>query len=147
MNTKAKNIRYPVQNTTPIWAGDGLTNYTQMPNGTILEETDFIPYEVTDPGGHKRLYVPSGTLVGRSEAERNAGTGFGIADPATDDEMYLIVYDAYDLRDNNLVQLYRPTKLVFYNHLPQTLLDGSPLIPSPSYTAIRDIYTCWFGSD
>ena len=143
MSTKPKNIRYPVNNTPPVWAGDGLSHYTQMPNGSLLEEADFIPYETSDG----RLYIPSGTLVGRSEAERNAGTAFGIADPATDDEMFLILYDVYDIRDDNTVQLYRPTKLVFYNHLPQTLLDGSPLIPSTTYDAIRDIYTCWFGAD
>ncbi|MGK7899077.1 MAG: hypothetical protein AB4372_37035 [Xenococcus sp. (in: cyanobacteria)] len=148
MSRLAKNIRYQDSKTPPIWAQDGVGRYHLMPNTGLIELDDFLPYEIQDPPGSKpRLFVPSGTLVGRTQAEIDGGVGFGIADPATDLEMFLTTRDLFDLRDSNIVPLYRPNSIVLYNFLPETLMDGSPFIPSATYDAVRQIYICWYGSD
>jgi hypothetical protein len=60
--------------------------------------------------------VPSGTFVGRTLVERDAGTGFGPAD-ANDDELYLVAFDV-DAVANPDLELYRPGSAVFENLLP-----------------------------
>lgn len=62
--------------------------------------------------------IPSGTLVGRTFAERDANTGFGPADLDLDNEVYLTAFDVPDVLDNNDVELYRPTARVYENYLP-----------------------------
>ena len=71
----------------------------------------------------RRRFVPSGTLVGRTNAEAGAGRGFGpvavdAAGNATDDEVYLTVYDVYDADQNPMVSLYRRDSLVATRYLP-----------------------------
>jgi hypothetical protein len=55
--------------------------------------------------------------VGRTFAERAAGTAFGPY-AANDDEVYLVVYDVLDVSVNNDVDLYRPGSVVKENFLP-----------------------------
>lgn len=62
--------------------------------------------------------IPSGTLVGRTLAERDAGTAFGAA-AATDDEIYLTYNDIPDVNVSDDVELYRHGSLVAENYLPQ----------------------------
>lgn len=63
-------------------------------------------------------YVPSGTLVGRTYAERDAGTGYGPADVDNDDEIFLTAFEV-DLRNGETdVELYRHHCWVYENRLP-----------------------------
>lgn len=73
------------------------------------------------------LFVPSGTLVGRTYAERDANTAFGPADVVTpDDEIYLTAFDVPDLNNNADVELYRQQERIYENYLPNyaTLTAG-----------------------
>lgn len=62
-------------------------------------------------------FIPSGTLVGRTFAERDAGTAFGPA-ATTDDEIFLTMFDVADAKVSDDVELYRPKSLVKENYLP-----------------------------
>jgi hypothetical protein len=61
--------------------------------------------------------VRSGTLVGRTWAERASSQGFG---PWTsgDNDVYLVIYDVVNVTVNNDVELYRPGSVVKENLLP-----------------------------
>ncbi len=134
--------RYPEERVSGQWVQDPVIAQNVIPNGAIIETTDFTTFADPVTG---RIFVPSGTLLGRSAVERDAGIGFGLADPATDDEIYLTLYDIYDLTKYPLADFYRHGRLVFYNFLPD-LMDGTPLLGSPQYTKIRELYECWIGN-
>ncbi len=141
MNTRAKNVRSTIRVSAPVWVGDEVIGLNLMPNGSLLTDVTGIT-----PQADGRLYLPSGTLLGRSYAERTAGDGFGIADVASDDEMWLLLYDIYDVNDNNEVQFYRHNRLVYENFLPN-LPDGTLLDGSPVQATIRSLYECWYGAN
>jgi len=85
------------------------------------------------PAGAKR-YVPSGTLVGRTWAERDAGAGFGPF-ASGDNEVYLTNNDVSDATVDPEVSFYRPGGLVAEKYLP----TGQNL------TEIRARYQCIAG--
>ncbi len=91
----------------------GATSLTVEALPTALEENDTFTYTA----GATRRYVPAGTLVGRTFAERDSGTAFGPW-AASDDEVYLTAYDIYDATAFAEVALYRPGSLVHENFLP-----------------------------
>ncbi|MEM9486502.1 MAG: hypothetical protein AAGA83_22735 [Cyanobacteria bacterium P01_F01_bin.116] len=92
---------------------------------------DSYPY----PGSTGRTVVPSGTLVGRTYAERDAGTGFGIADVANDDEIYLVAYQNEYVEQDAGVTLVRHNTLVYENKLP-----GWATMTAAQQAAIRQRY-------
>jgi hypothetical protein len=79
-----------------------------------------------------KLYVPSGTIVGRTFAERTSGTGFGPGDVATpDDELALTYSIVHDARTNPQVLLLRPggKTAIYENNLPGfASLSGAQLV-------------------
>ncbi len=77
-----------------------------------LEDNDTATYT-----GVSEYAVRSGTLVGRTFAERDSGTAFGPW-AANDDEVYLVFYDILDVTANNDVDLYMPGRIVKENFLP-----------------------------
>jgi hypothetical protein len=85
--------------------------------------------------------VRSGTAVGRTIAERDAGDGYGPAD-AADDEIFLVAFDVPDATLNPDIVLYRHNSIVKENFLPDfaTLAAGVQ-------AAIRERYTCTIGVD
>lgn len=71
--------------------------------------------------GYGRLFiaVPSGTVVGRTLADRNANNPFHPA-LITDDELYFVAFDKSDLSKDASVDLVIPKEVVIYeNMLPQ----------------------------
>jgi len=94
-------------------AAAGATTLTVTALVNALEAADTATYA----GVLNRRTVVSGTLVGRSYTERDAGTGFGAAADA-DDEFYLVAFDVRDLNDNTDVDLYRHGGIVKENFLP-----------------------------
>lgn len=96
----------------PAWMGDFAGRDYLIPGGAHVDESAFS----ADADGFK--YIPSGTLVGRTYAERDAGDAFGPADDA-DDEIYLIAYDVDDAAVNPDVVLYRHGGVVKENMLPE----------------------------
>jgi hypothetical protein len=113
-------------------AAAGATSLTVEALEVAWESGDTATYA----GAVTHKTVPSGTLVGRTIAERDAGTAFGPAD-VDDDEIYLTAFDVSDVTTNNDVDFYRHGGLVKENFLPvfSTLSTGLKDI-------IRDLYTC-----
>lgn len=88
-----------------------------------------------NPNGMKP--IPSGTLVGRTYAERNSGVAFGpAASDGSDDEVYLVAFDVTDALQNNDVELYRPGSVVKENLLP-----GWSTMADPLKAQLRAIYS------
>jgi hypothetical protein len=80
---------------------------------------------------------PAGTILGRTRAERDAGTGFDLA-ADTDEEIYLAAFD-FDV-DIGDVELYRYNSVVYENFLP-TFAAASATIKA----FLRDKYVCSIG--
>jgi len=67
--------------------------------------------------GKMKRAVPSGTVLGRTIAERDAGTGYGpFLD--TDDEIFIVAFENPDIDMANEVDLVRPGFAVYENYLP-----------------------------
>lgn len=101
--------------------------------------TALVDADVTTYRGTGKIRIPSGTALGRTIAERNAGTGYGPA-AAADDEIFLSVFDISDAVSVDDVELYRPGGTVYENFLPafSTLAAGVQ-------TALRARYQCTIG--
>jgi hypothetical protein len=95
----------------PGWAVDYFHREHNLPGGARLDAGQF----AADANG--RRYVPSGTVLGRTVAERDAGTGFGPA-VAGDDEIYILIHDVYDAARNPECELLRRGSGVKENFLP-----------------------------
>ena len=93
-------------------AAAGAESLTVEAIPVALEDGDTATY-----AGTESYAVRSGTLVGRTFAERAAGTAFG-PHAENDDEVYLVVYDVDDVTVSNDVDLYRPGSVVKENLLP-----------------------------
>lgn len=84
--------------------------------------------------------IPSGTPIGRTIAERDAGTAYGPA-VSTDDEIFLVAFDVTDATLNADVELYRGGSIVKENFVP-----GWAGFPSLLKTALRAKYQCTLGA-
>ena len=98
--------------TPPSWAMDELDRIALIAGGGFLEEAEFS----ADANGKK--FVPAGTLVGRTYVEKEAGTGYGVADVANDEQIYLLVHDVDDAADEAHCTLYRWGMQVKEENLP-----------------------------
>lgn len=116
------------RNLAPAWVGDYLNREHMLPGGAHVEPSAF-----TEEDG--RRYIPSGTLVGRTVAERDEGTGFGPYAEG-DDEVYLVIFDVWDADRNPEVELYRHGSLVKENFLPEGV----------DMAAVRERYTTTIGA-
>ncbi len=83
-----------------------------------------------------RKNIPSGTLLGRTFAERDASTPFGPAADA-DDEIYLLAYDVTDAATNADCNLYRPGGIVKEN-----FLLTFPALSVALKAKVRALYVC-----
>lgn len=99
--------------TSPAWAGECLGPETLIPGGAKIDPTGF----PADAQGRKP--IPAGTFIGRSYAERDAGTGFGPADVLTDDEVFLVAFDVVDALHIAEAELYQHGRVVKENFLPE----------------------------
>lgn len=106
--------------------------------GTALVEDDSAFYS-----GVGKKSIRSGTVVGRTIAERDAGTALGVAGDA-DDEYFIVAFDVTDASDINDVELARPFAglTVRENFLPD-IDDLSAAVK----TALRARYVCVQGVD
>jgi hypothetical protein len=96
--------------TTAAAAGATTLAVSALP--TALVSTDAATY-----AGVGKKVVAAGTLIGRTFTERAAGTAFGPA-ADSDDEMFLVAFDAQDPDTDGDVELYRHGSLVKENFLP-----------------------------
>jgi hypothetical protein len=115
-------------------AAAGATSLTVRALVTALAANDVATYQ----GVSGRKPIPSGTLIGRTFAERDAGTGFGPAVVASDDEIYLLALDVVDAVHDNCATLYRRNCLVYEERLPNWAS-----LTTNEKTAIRSRYQCF----
>jgi hypothetical protein len=102
---------------------------------TALVENDV----ATFAGGElNRKFVQSGMLVGRTYAERTAGTGYGPADVDTpDDQIFLLAAPITDALEEPYCDLYMHGNVVYENQLP-----GWSSLGATAQAKIRELYTC-----
>ena len=118
-------------------ATEGLASLTVEALPQALVSGDMAYYSMGD-----YLLVQSGTLVGRTYAERDAGIGYGPADVATDEELHLLFFDCHDVRTDNEAELYQSKSgnVVYVNFLPNW-----STLPAATKTWIYNNYTCLVG--
>lgn len=85
--------------------------------------------------------VPSGTVIGRTLAERNAATGYGPA-ASGDDEVYLIAFDVTDAAVDNDCTLVRHGTVIKENFLP-----GFAGLAGAVVTFLRSYYAMQRGAE
>jgi hypothetical protein len=116
-------------------AAAGATSLTVLAIPTALVSTDTARY-----AGVGVRNVPSGTLLGRTIAEREATTGYGPW-ASGDDEVYLLAFDVTDPSINADCELYRNYSIVKENFLP-----GWTNYTAGMKTALRLAYKCTTGA-
>jgi hypothetical protein len=90
-------------------------------------------------------FIPSGTLVGRTFAERDANDPFGLAID-TDDEIYFLAFDVPNAEVETDCELYRHGRTVAENQLPDHVV--SYLAANAGLLAeVRSLYVCINGED
>jgi hypothetical protein len=134
----------PVGTIITFNAGKKLRLSVAALTGATALTTDPIPLALVDADvseyvGYGDLYIPSGTCVGRTIAERDALTGYGPAADA-DDEFFLVAWDVTDARHVDDVELYRPGGTVYENFLP-----GFAALSATVKAKIRLLYQCTIG--
>jgi hypothetical protein len=139
----------PIPSGTLLYFGAGV--YARLTALAALGATSLAveALPVAVPAGASATYlglgkktVRSGTYVGRTYAERDAGTGFGPA-ASTDDERFLVAFEVPDLARNNDIDLYRHNKIVRENFLPDyTAISAN----SALLAKLRADYTCTKGA-
>lgn len=85
--------------------------------------------------------IPSGTFIGRTIAERDAGTAWGPVDIG-DDEQYLTTRDVADAARDNTTEIYRHNKTVKENYLP-----GWATLAANLKARVRALYACIGGTN
>lgn len=118
-------------------AAAGATSLTVQALPTQIESGDSATYA---GAGLALKTVVSGTLIGRTYAERDAGTGFGPWS-SSDDEVYLLAQDVTDVADLADCELYRHNCVVRENALP-----GWSTLGSTAKTKIRALYQCIYAA-
>jgi hypothetical protein len=117
-------------------AAAGAVALAVAPLPTALEGGEVATYAGVLPKA-----VPSGTRVGRTLAERDAGTPYGAA-VDTDDEIYLVAFDVPDAANNNDVELARHHIVVKENYLPGWAAETAAM-----KAKVRALYQCQRGVD
>lgn len=97
---------------TTVAANTGAVSLTTEPIPLALVDADVSEYV-----GRGDRYIPSGTVIGRTFAERDANAGFGPAADA-DDEIFLVAFDVTDANHIDDVELYRQNSVVYENFVP-----------------------------
>lgn len=118
-------------------AAAGATSLTVEALDAGIENGDTATYV---PQGAKR-YIPSGTVVGRTIAERDAGTGYGPA-VSSDDETRILAFSIADVDEDNDGVLYRPHSVVKEDLLPEVLAET---LDAGVLADVRAAYTCTTG--
>lgn len=111
-------------------AGDTSLTVEALP--TALVDGDTAYYE-----GNEDVPIPSGTAVGRTLVERNAGTAFGPAIDS-DDEIFLVAFPIDNAVLHSDFEAYRPGGQVKEDLLPNW--GDTDYWPAALVTALRGIY-------
>jgi hypothetical protein len=150
---QGNNVLIPAGNTIPFGAA-GSKKFARLTADLKLGDTsasvEALPTTLTagDVGYFSLLNtktIPSGTLLGRTYAERDANTPFGAA-VDTDDEFYILLFDVPDANapGGDDCEVYRHALVVKENYLP----DWATISANANLLAkLRASYTCIKGVD
>jgi hypothetical protein len=111
----------------------------------VTLDVDAIPTALVDNdtatyAGTKRLIVPSGTVIGRTFAERDTADKFGPA-AAADDEVFIVLHDVdFDLHGGEAAVLFHG--IVYENNLP-----GWDDLAAAVQALVRDRFTTSIAQD
>jgi hypothetical protein len=137
----------PVPAGTNLYFGTGVMAHVSADAaaGATTIDVDALTADIADNAEARfskfgTKFIPSGTLVGRTFAERDANAAFGLG-VSSDDELYLTVFDVVDALTEDDCELYRHGGVVAENHLPQTTKDGLAA-SAPLLAALRSLYVC-----
>jgi hypothetical protein len=124
--------------------GDTALTVSALP--TALAVNDTARYNSLGP---QSKFIRSGILVGRTLAERDAGTPYGAPDVATpDDELFLIAFDVPNTYLDNDIVLVKQQSNVKENYLPNYDTVLAPAgVASATLLKIRTLYRCIKGVD
>lgn len=114
----------------PAWPVDPIGPQNLIAGGAQVDSLQF----PADDAGKK--FIKAGTLVGRTYAERDARTPFGVYAPG-DEEVYLLAFDTPDAATNPECELLRHHTLI-RDHLLPGWDDLSP----GAKAVIRTQYQC-----
>jgi hypothetical protein len=120
-------------------AAAGATSLTVQALPTALVDADIAYYE---PNTDKP--IPSGYPMGRTLAERDAGTAFGPA-VDSDDEIYLMAFDITDATVNPDFVAVRHGAVIKEDYLPYW--GDTTVWPTALVTALRGFYAFQKGGD
>ena len=134
--SRSMNVSTPVL-ASPQWAGDTLGRPYLLPGGAKLDAAAF------SAGADGKKRVPSGTIVGRTIAERDASAGFGPA-AATDEEIYIVAFDVLDAATLNDVELCRPNAGLV---VKENFLPGWAGLAAGVKTLVRAAFVCTRGAE
>ncbi|MEO1208865.1 MAG: hypothetical protein AAFX78_04905 [Cyanobacteria bacterium J06638_20] len=110
----------------------GDTTITVRALVTALVQDDTDTYNGTELVRH----IPAGTIVGRTYAERDAGTAFGKGDVDTpDDQLFLTAFDVPDAVESPYIVLLRHNTRIYEDKLP-----GWSGLSATAKAAIRSRY-------
>jgi hypothetical protein len=123
------------QRTKPPLVAEFMDEDTLVSGGAKVDATAF-------PAVSGKVHIPFGTLVGRTEAERTAKTGFGPADVTNDFEIFLTAFDVTDANRNNDVELLR-----LGTHIYEDRVQGWSGAAALVKTKIRELYQCILSVD
>lgn len=122
---------------TADYTGGTSITVAAIPTALVANDTaTYLPYGT-------RVAVESGTLVGRTRVERNAGTGFGPW-ASGDEEVYLTMFDVSDAAKNNNVELLQNLVTVKENYLPKW---ATLSLNAPWLAALRAAYRTITGTN
>lgn len=115
---------------TADYTGGTSITVSAIPTALVANDTaTYLPFGT-------RVAVESGTLVGRTRTERNAGTGFGPW-AAGDEEVFLVLFDVSDATRNNDVSLLQNLTTIKENYLPKW---ATLSLNAPWLAAVRAAY-------
>jgi hypothetical protein len=118
------------------WAGDCLDREYLMSAGAKLDNSLF-----GSPDAFGRLTIPSGTVIGRTYAERDAHTPMGPA-ADTDDEVFIIAFDVTDANVNDDVEVTRHNAGL---QVKENFLPGFSSLSAAVKAKVRASYVCTIG--
>jgi hypothetical protein len=103
-----------LRSTQPYWLGTKIVDpKITVPGGARINATG-LPAQ-----SDGRLYLPGGTALGRTAAERDAGTGYGLLVDG-DTDVVILLHDIWDVRDDDYTDVLQPYagNTVYRNFLP-----------------------------
>lgn len=109
-------LRFSSDEFATVNGAGGVAGQSSVPVEALvnaLESADTATY----PGTSGRKFIPSGTVFGRTFAERAANAPWGPA-ADTDDEILIGTREIFDASKMSDMEFYRPGKVVKENYLP-----------------------------